>query len=153
METRKCDVESNNPDSEDVYDFLLQSGFAFCAGIATGLQMDTESTYTLKQFTWVNDNEIDKILKVIEQQVNLFPGARNNIMENIAEMIDNTISHSDSKLGCFVIAQAYPESKRIRFGYYRVAKEKCVWSGKKNCYDTSYCWMCLEGLDNSYDIL
>ena len=115
MDKKRCLVSNTPAVRNDVNEFLVQSGFASCTGVVQEVMCGSEATYMLKNFTWVNDHEIDKILNVIQQQINLYPGARNKIMENMAEIIGNTMDHSNSDLGCFVMAQAYPGSKRIRY--------------------------------------
>lgn len=71
-------------------------------------------SYEIHYFTQTDDDEIDKILDVIQRQLNISLQVKCKIHETVSELVLNVMAHSSAG-GCYIIAQGYPKSGRVRF--------------------------------------
>lgn len=110
-------IKQIDPKNREVSDFLDYSGFRDIVGIGmrNSKIQQPDTTYKIHSFDTVDDNEISKLVDVIEKELNMSLSVKNRIHENIAELIMNTVHHSESKSICYVIGQAYPTSNHIRY--------------------------------------
>lgn len=119
MSKKSFKIRQNLPTKKEVNDFLSISGFKHFVGLKNNKDVkktnSPNETYKIRRFDWVNDNEIDNLIKMIETELKMSLNVKSRIFENIAELIMNVVQHSSSPFDCFVIGQAYPRSHNIRY--------------------------------------
>lgn len=120
MLKKNCKITQNYPKNPEVKNFLSESGFAKMVGVTTPLDItipphNGSYIYNVKQFFYVDDFEIEKLLDVVEKELALSSQVRRHVHENLAELILNAYQHSKSGVGCYVMGQGYETSHRIRF--------------------------------------
>lgn len=118
--TKKCVVKQNRPKNSKVNNYLVDSGFCNIVGIKPILDktmppVNGTRIYKIKQFNYVNDFEIEKLIDVIEKELELSGQIRARVHETLAELILNVYQHSASSTGCYVMGQGYADTHQIRF--------------------------------------
>ena len=118
--TKRCTVKQNRPIDIKVNNFLVDSGFCNIVGIKPIVDKTMPPTngtriYKIKQFKYVDDFEIEKLIDVIEKELKLSGQIRMRIHETLAELILNVYQHSGSSTGCYVMGQGYADTHQIRF--------------------------------------
>jgi hypothetical protein len=111
-----CFIRNMYPKNEEVKGFLIESGFADVVGVSSQkTSKNNDQTFKIAQFNWANNDEIDRLISVIETELCISLDAKNRVHENFAELINNVSDHSQSQFGCYVIGQAFPQTGRIRY--------------------------------------
>jgi len=118
--TRNCRILQNEPKDPEVKNFLLESGFSHEVGVKLETNgrvppHDESYIYKIRNFTDIDDYEIERLIDVIEKELKLSDYVRQNLHENLAELILNVNQHSQSPEGCYIIGQGYENTHRIRF--------------------------------------
>jgi len=117
---RKCSISQNFPKDKEVCNFLDESGFSKEVGVSVPMDSNipahnVEYIYKMRQFTWLNNFEVEKLLDVIEKELQMSPAVRRDVHESLTELILNVKQHSNSPFDCYIIGQGYPTTHRIRF--------------------------------------
>jgi len=120
MQKRGCSIKQNFPKDAEAKNFLIESGFSHTVGIKVNRDESAaphngSRIYKVRQFTMVDDYQIEKLIDVIEKELELSQVVRFGVHENLAELISNVIEHSESPLPCYVMGQGYVITDRIRF--------------------------------------
>ncbi|MEW6536504.1 MAG: hypothetical protein AB1454_12915 [Candidatus Auribacterota bacterium] len=113
---QKCSIDIIHPQNRHVSEyFTLARCDAFFGSSDIDIEKIFKNSYKLKNFRYVDDYEIDKLLKVIKSELDFSDQVQSDLHEIFAELIMNTRDHSLSEYGCFLNAQTYPTTSRIRF--------------------------------------
>ncbi len=120
MTARKCLIKQNRPKDAKVNNFFVDSGFCNIAGIMpvrdkSVVPINGTRIYKIKQFEYMDDFEIEKLIDVIEKELKLSGQIRTKVHETLAELILNVYQHSGSSIGCYAMGQGYADTHQIRF--------------------------------------
>lgn len=97
----------------------------------------------LKRIYSLDYSLIDQILEVFGNFIHMSEGVKCSLKLALNELMTNVFDHSESKEGCYVCAQSYPQEKKIRlciadFGIGILASLRKIpqYGSLNNCYES-----------------
>jgi len=103
------------PDKSQARKFLSGIGFnQFFKIVANGGQTIASPNVQLKRLKQIDYLLTDRILQVFGYSLSMTEGVEGSLKLALNELMTNVFDHSESSRGCYVCAQSYNRSKKIR---------------------------------------